>query len=40
MIESVTEGKSDCCVASVRVGGHTTHYYVCSKCNHVCDRIE
>jgi hypothetical protein len=30
--------KSKCCNAPVKVGGeHTTHYYVCIKCNKPCD---
>jgi hypothetical protein len=28
---------SDCCKAEVKIGGDTTHYYVCSKCNQPCD---
>lgn len=31
---------SDCCKAPVRVGGKTTHYYICDKCKRPCDRVK
>lgn len=30
---------SKCCVASLRIEGKTTQYYVCNNCKKPCDRI-
>jgi hypothetical protein len=39
---SKLEDRSDCCQATVTIGGDNregTHYYVCSKCNNICDLL-
>lgn len=36
-IDTVIDGVSMCCGASIYVAGHTTHYYVCEACEMPCD---
>lgn len=37
-VQMTNKPLSNCCHASMKVEGHTTHYYVCLKCNKPCDQ--
>ena len=38
MTDKWSNGLSKCCGAEVRVGGdRTTHFWICTKCQHACD---
>jgi hypothetical protein len=35
--KTIKDWRSECCNAEVVVAGKTTHYYICIKCNNICD---